>query len=133
MRFLALVSMYVAHVAPVPGPAHVLELSEYLTMPLFALLVGVGRPAGCAPAGPGHWAATLGRALALVGLGLALERAEAQVVIVLAHLGVLVLVAAVLARWPDLASRGGADRPGRRNLARPAHAGGPAHRAGLDR
>jgi hypothetical protein len=103
VRFLALVSMYVAHVAPVPGPAHVLELSEYLTMPLFALLVGVGAQLGAHRRGVGHWTSTLVRTLALVALGLALDRAEAQVVIVLVHLGVLVLVAAVLARLPDLA------------------------------
>ena len=101
VRFLALVSMYVAHVAPVPGPAHVLELSEYLTMPLFALLVGVGAQLGGHRRGPGHWAATLVRVLALVGLGLGLAQAEAQVVIVLAHLGVLVLAAALLARVPS--------------------------------
>ncbi len=103
MRFLALASMYVAHVAPVPGPAHVLELSEYLTMPLFALLVGVGAQLGSRRTGPGHWAAVVVRGLALLALGLALERAQAQVVIVLVHLGVLVLVAALLARLPDLA------------------------------
>ncbi len=102
VRFLALVSMYVAHVAPVPGPAHVLELSEYLTMPLFALLVGVGAQLGAHRRGVGHWTSTLVRALALVVVGLALERAEAQVVIVLVHLGVLLLVAAVLVRLPDL-------------------------------
>jgi len=103
VRFLALASMYVAHVAPVPGPAHVLELSEYLTMPLFALLIGVGAQLGSRRTGPGHWAAVAVRGLALVGLGLALERAEAQIVIVLVHLGVLVVVAALLARLPDLA------------------------------
>ena len=103
VRFLALASMYVAHVAPVSGPARVLELSEYLTMPLFALLVGVGAQLGSRRTGPGHWAAVAVRGLALVGLGLALERVEAQVVIVLVHLGVLVVVAALLARLPDLA------------------------------
>ena len=35
VRGVALVSMYVAHCAPGAGPAHVLILSEYLTMPLF--------------------------------------------------------------------------------------------------
>ena len=102
VRFLALVSMHVAHVAPVPGPAHVLELSEYLTMPLFALLVGMGAQLGAHGRGVGHWSATLVRALALVVVGLALERAGAQVVVVLAHLGVVLLAAALLARLPDL-------------------------------
>ncbi len=103
VRFLALVSMYVAHVTPVQGPAHVFELSEYLTMPLFALLVGVGAELGARRRGARHWVAVLVRALALVVLGLALARAEAQVVIVLAHLGVLLLVAALLARLPGVA------------------------------
>ncbi len=62
-----------------------------------------GAQLGSRRTGPGHWAAVVVRGLALVGLGLALERAEAQVVIVLVHLGVLVVVAALLARLPDLA------------------------------
>ena len=103
VRFLALASMYVAHVAPVPGPAHVLELSEYLTMPLFALLVGVGAQLGVWAAGPATrrwWWSMAVRATVLVGLGLVLDLAGAQVVIVLVHLGVLVLVAGPLARLP---------------------------------
>ena len=105
VRFLALVSMYVAHVAPVPGPAHVLELSEYLTMPLFALLVGVGAQLGVRSAaadtrGRRWWWSMVVRAAVLVALGLALDRAGAQVVIVLVHLGVLLVVAGPLARLP---------------------------------
>ncbi|MDR7253471.1 hypothetical protein J2X46_002461 [Nocardioides sp. BE266] len=102
VRFLALVSMYVAHVAPVPGPAHVLELSEYLTMPLFAVLIGVGAQLGARGAPGRWWWSMLVRAAVLVGLGLALERAGSQVVIVLVHLGVLVVVAGLLARLPSL-------------------------------
>ncbi len=104
VRFLALASMFVAHVAPVPGPAHVLELSEYLTMPLFALLVGVGAQLGAwsAETPLQRWWSIAVRATVLVALGLALERAGAQVVVVLVHLGVLLLVAGVLARLPDV-------------------------------
>ena len=110
VRFLALVSMYVAHVAPVPGPAHVLELSEYLTMPLFALLVGVGAQLGVRSVAAGTrarrwgwWRAMVVRAAVLVALGLALDRVGAQVVIVLVHLGVLLVVAGPLARLPQAA------------------------------
>jgi hypothetical protein len=96
--------MYVAHVAPVPGPARVLELSEYLTMPLFALLVGVSAQLGARSAtGVRWWRSTAVRAAVLIGLGVALERAGAQVVIVLVHLGVLVLVAGVLTRLSTVA------------------------------
>ncbi|WP_447646028.1 hypothetical protein [Nocardioides zeae] len=41
-RGLALVSMFVAHFAPTAGPGGVLDLSEYLTAPLFAFLIGWG-------------------------------------------------------------------------------------------
>ncbi|MCF6377058.1 hypothetical protein L2K70_05545 [Nocardioides KLBMP 9356] len=102
VRFVALVSMYVAHVTPIQGPAHVFELSEYLTMPLFALLVGVGAELGAHRRGARHWYAVVVRALALVALGLALERAGAQVVVVLAHLGVVLVLAALLARLPTV-------------------------------
>jgi hypothetical protein len=105
VRFLALASMYVAHVAPIPGPAHVLELSEYLTMPLFALLVGVGAQLGAwsSASASRRWWSIAVRAAVLVGLGLALERAGSQVVIVLVHLGVLVVVAGLIAGLPTLA------------------------------
>lgn len=110
VRCLALLSMYVAHVAPVPGPLRVLELSEYLTMPLFALLVGVGAQLGVwSDRSNAGWArSTVVRATVLIGLALALERAGAQIVIVLLHLGVLVVVAAVLARLPSGAVVAGA-------------------------
>ena len=41
-RGVAVISMFVAHTAPSNGTADVLYLSEFLTFPLFALLVGVG-------------------------------------------------------------------------------------------
>lgn len=100
VRCLALASMYVAHVAPARGPAHVLELSEYWTMPLFSMLIGVSAQLMVWSNTPvGRWRRSMGvRAAVLIGLGLALEQAGAQVVIILVHLGVLVLVAGLLAR-----------------------------------
>src|SRR5688500_14735395 len=99
VRFLALASMYVAHVAPGPGPLRLLELSEYLTMPLFALLVGVSAQLGARSGTGVRWWRSMGvRAAVLIGLGVALEQAGAQVVIVLVHLGVLVVVAGLLTR-----------------------------------
>lgn len=105
VRAIALVSMYVAHVAPSAGPANLLLLSEYLTMPLFALIVGVGAELGVRRAqthGEAAWARSLlVRAVALVLLGIALEQAGARVLIVLVHLGVLLLVAGPLSRLPS--------------------------------
>lgn len=102
VRCAALVAMYVAHVAPSRGPAGVLELSEYVAMPLFAALVGVGAQLGAwtlpTRGELGWWRSMLVRAAVLVGLGLLLDQAGAQVVVVLVHLGVLVLVADPLAR-----------------------------------
>lgn len=105
VRFLALISMFIAHVAPSPGPGRILELSEYVTMPLFALVIGAGAQLAhgrLAQTGDRrHWWLSLGvRVGALLGLGLLLEQAGAQVVIVLVHLAALALVAAVLAACP---------------------------------
>ncbi|MGA8845052.1 MAG: hypothetical protein WB471_00365 [Nocardioides sp.] len=102
VRGLALLSMYVAHCAPTGGPAGVLTLSEYLTYPLFAALVGGGAQLSDRRLiGPGSfqvWRTVAVRGAVLVGLGLLLEQAGAQVVIVLVHLGLLTWVAAPLAR-----------------------------------
>lgn len=95
-RGVAVVSMFVAHFAPVAGPGEVLNLSEYLTAPLFALLIGWG-----AQLGRGRereaWSVVV-RATVLVVVGLLLERAGAQIVVVLVWLGLLTLLAGVLVR-----------------------------------
>ncbi|MCS6710799.1 hypothetical protein JSY14_01715 [Brachybacterium sp. EF45031] len=39
-RTLAIAMMFTAHVAPSDGPARILLATEFLTAPLFALLVG---------------------------------------------------------------------------------------------
>lgn len=98
-RGVAVLSMFVAHFAPTPGPARVLVLSEHLTAPLFAFLIGWGAWLGRER--PGLLASTLVRAAALVGGGLALERVGSQILIVLVWLGVLTLLAAVLVRLPS--------------------------------
>lgn len=100
-RGVALISMFVAHTAPTAGPGGVLMLSEYLTFPLFALLVGAGAALGVRVRTPlEHLLHTLVQAAALLGLGWALQQAGAHVVIVLAQLGVLTLVAWGLVRLP---------------------------------
>ncbi|MDQ1103964.1 putative membrane protein [Nocardioides zeae] len=103
-RGLALVSMFVAHFAPGGGPGGVLDLSEYLTAPLFAFLIGWGAQLGRGR--HGEVVAVLVRAAALIGIGLLLERSDAQIVVVLVWLGALTLLCLVLVRLPDLALLG---------------------------
>ncbi len=102
VRALALISMFVAHCAPAGGPGNVLILSEYLTYPLFAALVGSGAVLAdrrlTGPGGVRAWWSVLVRGAVLVGVGLLLERAGAQIVVVLVYLGLLTWVAAPLAR-----------------------------------
>jgi len=97
VRGLAILSMYVAHVAPSGGPGQLLNLSEFLTAPLFALVIGC---AAALSASRTRWVAVIVRGAALVGLGLLLDRLGAQVDDILPYLGVLVVVAHALALGP---------------------------------
>lgn len=102
-RGVAVVSMFAAHTAPGAGPADVLLLSEFLTFPLFAMLVGVGAELGSRRSTAAqHAAATAVRATVLLALGWALAELDAQVVIVLAPLGVLTLLCWGLCRLPSV-------------------------------
>ncbi|QIM21568.1 hypothetical protein G7075_11230 [Phycicoccus sp. HDW14] len=96
-RGLAVLSMLVAHLSPVGG---VLDLSEYLTAPLFAVLVGAAM--GLVLARPGtdpvrFVADNALRGLLLVALGVMLQALYPQIDVVLPYLGVLVVVLAPLA------------------------------------
>lgn len=101
----AVVSMYVAHTAPSPGPGNILELSEFLTAALFATLVGAGTQLSADHRGGGPWwrvhAAAVVRGAALVVTGLLLETWDAQVVIILVYLGVLTVLMSAVARLPS--------------------------------
>jgi hypothetical protein len=96
--------MYVAHTAPAAGPANVLALSQYLTAPLFATLLGMGtwfswqRLNGRADRGRRFAAAVAVRSVALIVVGVLLERLPAHVLVVLVHLGLLTVIAALLVR-----------------------------------
>lgn len=102
-RGVALISMFVAHTAPSAGPGGIFQVSEYLTFPLFALLVGAGAALGARAYGLWeHGVRTLVQAALLLGVGYWLEGSGAQIVIVLAPLGVLTLVAWGIARLPSV-------------------------------
>lgn len=96
-RGLAVVSMLIAHLSPVGGPANV---TEYLTAPLFAVVIGVAmglvledrRP----PVGTFLRDNAL-RGLVLVVLGIGLQEIYAQIVVVLPYLGLLIIVLAPVA------------------------------------
>ena len=99
VRGLALLSMFVAHAAPFE-PGDLLQLSDFLTAALFATLVGVG--AGMRPwSGPWGLLPSFLRGLALVVVGLLLEDAGSQVVVILVYLGVLTWVMALLRPAPN--------------------------------
>lgn len=100
-RGAAYVLMVVAHVAPGDGPARILLVSEFLTAPLFALLIGVGAQLSWSASGQHGWRYVLReviRAALVIGLGLLLMQSAASVLIVLVHLGVLMLLCVPLVR-----------------------------------
>ena len=96
-RGLAVVSMLVAHLSPVGG---VLDLSEYLTAPLFAVVIGVAMGLQLGRRHPGvipFLVANVQRGLVLLVLGLVLQLLYGQVDVVLPYLGILILVLAPMA------------------------------------
>lgn len=98
-RAVALFSMYVAHFSPGVGPLEFLELSEYLTAALFATLVGVGADLGSVRRPVAAAISGAIRGGALLGLGLVLEEADSQIVVVLTWLGLLTWLMTWVARW----------------------------------
>lgn len=97
-RGLAVVSMLIAHLSPVGGPA---AITEYLTAPLFAVIIGTSMGIALGSErrpGAGTFVRdNLQRGLILIVLGVLLQRLYDQIIIVLPHLGVLVIVLAPLA------------------------------------
>ncbi len=97
-RGLAVVSMLVAHLCPAGG---IFDVSEYLTAPLFAVIIGhldggASRRARAPPAGT-FLLDNLQRGLVLIVLGVLLQALYSQIDVVLPYLGVLVIVLAPLA------------------------------------
>lgn len=96
VRACAVLAMLVAHFAPGGGPGGVLNLSEYLTLPLFATVIGWGAELGRGRRG--EWRSALVRGAVLVALGLLLERLPTQIIVILVWLGALVLLTPLLVR-----------------------------------
>lgn len=101
VRGFALISMFVAHAAPF-DPDDLLRLSDFLTAALFATLVGVGAGMRARPGWAGYVAALI-RGAVLIGVGLLLEDAGSQVVVILVFLGLLTWLMALLRPFPSWA------------------------------
>ncbi|WP_188777962.1 hypothetical protein [Marmoricola endophyticus] len=97
VRAVALVSMYVAHFAPSDGPGGVLGLSEYLTAPLFAFLIGWSAHLALARGRESVRDVTV-RGLVVLLVGLALEPAIDQIYVILPWLALLIWVMGALSR-----------------------------------
>lgn len=96
-RGLAVLSMLVAHLSPVGG---VLDVSEYLTAPLFAVTIGVALGVRLSRADVDRRrivADDVLRGVLLVLVGVLLQALYGQIDVVLPYLGVLVVVLAPLA------------------------------------
>lgn len=104
LRCVALVSMFVAHCAPSSPVSKVTDLSEYLTAALFAFLVGVGTQLSWSRRRslPGFFAAAVLRGSVLLALGAWIDDWGAQIYVVLAFLGVLTWVSALVVALPSL-------------------------------
>lgn len=102
LRGLALVAMFLAHCAPSPGPLRLVDLTEFVTAPLFALLIGVGAELGDRGSRglPAAFARAGLRAAVLAVLGLWVSTWGAQVDVVLLYLALPTLLAPILARLP---------------------------------
>ena len=100
-RCAALASMVIAHTAPTPGPFGVLNLSEFLTAALFAMLLGIAADLSADRMSfSALFAGSVVRAIALIALGVWSNTWGAQVDNVLPYLGVLSLAVAVLVYLP---------------------------------
>ncbi len=106
-RGTAIVLMVIAHTAPSDGPARIFLTSEFLTAPLFALLVGAGVEFGAQHrAGQPPWfarflASQCIRAV-LIGLfGVLLAAVYHAVAVVLVPLAMLLVMCALAARAPS--------------------------------
>lgn len=95
-RGLAVVSMVIAHTCPWGRPSIV---TEYLTAPWFAMLIGMSLVLAWEKTSGRAWhflLASLARGLLLIGVGELLQRAYYQIDIVLQTLGLLTIVLAPL-------------------------------------
>lgn len=100
-RFIAIASMFVAHVAPSSGPFGLLNLSEYLSAALFAFLMGISTYLSAQKmAFPLLFASSVVRGLILIVLGQYMTGWGAQVDIVLQVLGLLSMVLVPLVMLP---------------------------------
>ncbi|MBC9956855.1 hypothetical protein [Yimella sp. cx-51] len=104
LRFVALVSMFVAHCAPASPIQKVTQLSEFLTAALFAMLVGMGSALAWSRrrSVASFVTASAIRGAVLIGIAAYIDDWGAHIVIVLAFLGVLTWVCALTVALPSV-------------------------------
>lgn len=95
--------MVSAHTNPNDGPGRIFLTTEFLTAPLFALLVGAGVQLSAArdPSWPRFMGAQLLRALALGLLSVVLTQLYGSVVVVLAALAALTVLCSLVVKAPS--------------------------------
>ena len=97
-RGVAVLFLFVAQTAPADGPFNILQLSEFVPPPLFALLIGM--TAQLATSTGGRFPLFLTWGAGLIGVGMLLSLVPSQIVGMLVYLGALAIVCGVLTRMP---------------------------------
>lgn len=105
-RSLAVVMMYIAHTAPTDGPARIFKVADFLTTPIFAMMLGCGIALSFERTRFPTWA-WLGsqwlRAGILYLLGLALAQVYWGILVVLMHQALVQLVVPLFVALPSWA------------------------------
>lgn len=97
-RGVAVLLLFVAQTAPADGPFNILQLSEFIPPPLFALLIGM--TAQLATSTGARFPLFLTWGAGLIGIGMLLSLVPSQIIGMLVYLGALAIVCGLLTRLP---------------------------------
>lgn len=98
-RGVAVLLLFVAQTAPSDGPFNVLQLSEFVPPPLFALLIGM--TAQLATSTGARFRLFLTWGAGLIGVGMLLSLVPSQIIGMLVYLGALAIICGLLTRLPS--------------------------------
>lgn len=97
-RGAAVLLLFVAQTAPADGPFNILQVSEFVPPPLFALLIGM--TAQLATSTGGKFPLFLTWGAGLIAIGMLLSLVPSQIIGMLVYLGALAIVCGLLTRLP---------------------------------